>query len=448
MDFKKKGWFQKYIRFRKRNPIDTELPTQGLKILDDTTENSDDMEQSLYVFLQPTGLLYGFPVNSPFEGSTYPNSKYYDSSDKAQLIFLESLISCLIVNQSKNPEIQADDYPTLLDNSIDTVVDYFINFYGRHEAPKKGFMGIGKRKEETRYAKFERILKERITIDSGGFQFYSFFNNCLLFLDLFFCVEWLNKIQTQEGDTEKLIQPFLDDKLNLRIFLLRVITAAAHANGNIEDEEQKIFNQFIKSARLPKDIEEQIKSDFKNGVKISDLKIPPLPWLLRKFFLELALLTVMSDRLVEDSERSFINDLAAKMDIREEDLEQSYIALESFLLSNESSLHFLQKNQSTLRINKHLKERMQKAIMKNKDRIMVEIEESKELYTLIKKSRRTPLNAEEKKKVREQLLDILKTIPPLVIIALPFTFITLPIILKILPPQLFPSAFQDRDEEE
>jgi hypothetical protein len=40
-------------------------------------------------------------------------------------------------------------------------------------------------------------------------------------------------------------------------------------------------------------------------------------------------------------------------------------------------------------------------------------------------------------------MDILKTIPAFVIIALPFTFITLPTLLALLPKSAFPSSFQE-----
>lgn len=45
--------------------------------------------------------------------------------------------------------------------------------------------------------------------------------------------------------------------------------------------------------------------------------------------------------------------------------------------------------------------------------------------------------------MRVQLIDILKSIPAFVIIALPGSFLTLPILLKVLPKGAFPSGFQD-----
>jgi len=75
--------------------------------------------------------------------------------------------------------------------------------------------------------------------------------------------------------------------------------------------------------------------------------------------------------------------------------------------------------------------------------VLQEINESKELVELLAKSRRESLTDKEKKIVKAQLLDILKLIPTFMIIALPFTFITFPILLKILPKSAFPTAFQE-----
>jgi hypothetical protein len=59
------------------------------------------------------------------------------------------------------------------------------------------------------------------------------------------------------------------------------------------------------------------------------------------------------------------------------------------------------------------------------------------------KSTRQKLDAEEKAKVRAQLMDILKTIPALAIFALPGGGLALPIVIRLLPFNILPSAFDD-----
>jgi len=83
----------------------------------------------------------------------------------------------------------------------------------------------------------------------------------------------------------------------------------------------------------------------------------------------------------------------------------------------------------------------------NKKILLKEIEQSKELMTLIGKSTTQDLSEDEKEKVKNQLLDIFKSIPALAIFLLPGGAILLPIAIKYIP-NLLPSSFYEDDEEE
>lgn len=79
---------------------------------------------------------------------------------------------------------------------------------------------------------------------------------------------------------------------------------------------------------------------------------------------------------------------------------------------------------------------------KNKNSLFKEIEESKELVFLLKESTHRKLNNEEKEKVKEQLLDICKSIPAFTVFMLPGGAILLPLLIKFIP-KLLPSAFRE-----
>ena len=86
-------------------------------------------------------------------------------------------------------------------------------------------------------------------------------------------------------------------------------------------------------------------------------------------------------------------------------------------------------------------------ISRNKKRLVKELSESKELVQLIAKSTHKELNKDEKKKVKNQLLDICKTVPSLSIFLLPGGSLLLPILIKFIP-QLLPSAFNENKEDQ
>jgi hypothetical protein len=87
-----------------------------------------------------------------------------------------------------------------------------------------------------------------------------------------------------------------------------------------------------------------------------------------------------------------------------------------------------------------------KLIVRNKNRLVKEIIQSKELMVLLAYSTTRDLDAKEKKKVKKQLLDICKTIPSLTIFLLPGGSLLLPILIKFIPT-LLPSAFNENLDE-
>jgi len=81
-------------------------------------------------------------------------------------------------------------------------------------------------------------------------------------------------------------------------------------------------------------------------------------------------------------------------------------------------------------------------IIRNKNRLIKELEESGELVKLLGQSAVRELSTEEKDKVKEQLLDICKTVPSLTIFLIPGGSLLLPLLVKYIP-SLLPSAFNE-----
>jgi hypothetical protein len=65
------------------------------------------------------------------------------------------------------------------------------------------------------------------------------------------------------------------------------------------------------------------------------------------------------------------------------------------------------------------------------------VQESEELMDLLRKVRAYELTEEEKERMQELLIAAIKTIPTFVVISLPQKFLTLPILMKILPSNFF-----------
>jgi hypothetical protein len=140
---------------------------------------------------------------------------------------------------------------------------------------------------------------------------------------------------------------------------------------------------------------------------------------------------------VEDIEMEFLRTFTAHVGFNEDDLENSLIAIEGFVLENWEQLSYLQNNQDYQQVSEQFIKRVARIAEKNKHRLMKELHENHEAVALLKKSRSKELTSEEKELMRTALVKLLKTIPTFLIISLPRKFLSLPILLKILPKNLF-----------
>jgi len=91
------------------------------------------------------------------------------------------------------------------------------------------------------------------------------------------------------------------------------------------------------------------------------------------------------------------------------------------------------------------KEEINTFLERNKNCLLQELEESKELMRLLKKSTTQKLTATEQTAVKEQLLDVFKSIPAFAIFMLPGGALLLPLIIKIIP-SLLPSAYREEEK--
>ena len=256
-----------------------------------------------------------------------------------------------------------------------------------------------------------------------------FFNNSLLFLDIYFFGQWMNT-----GTDKAVAEFFKQEKENLRFSVAKVFAAAAHANGYIEPQEKKLFDYFLESAELPPSQTEEAKAIFEKGVKIKDIYLPTQnSWILKKYFLELAILTVWADRKLEKSEKDFLDAFNSSLGFFEDDLENSLLAVEGFVLENWSQLANLQGEKDFEEVSQTYLDKIQSMADKNAKRIESEMKSQSRLVTLMNKSSKQKLNPEENEELRLGIMQVLKSVPTFVIIGLPSTFLTLPMLLKILP---------------
>ncbi|PKP26335.1 MAG: hypothetical protein CVU03_03645 [Bacteroidetes bacterium HGW-Bacteroidetes-2] len=162
----------------------------------------------------------------------------------------------------------------------------------------------------------------------------------------------------------------------------------------------------------------------------------------KQYVLDLCCLAVWNDFKIEDSEISFLNSLNTKLGLPKNSAVESLAILKTFASKNSASIQLFQYKHPVKQLYNQSTKAVKLLILRNKNRLVNELSQSKELVLLLSKSTYTDLNTEEKNKVKEQLLDVCKTIPSLTIFLLPGGSLLLPLLVKFIP-QLLPSAFND-----
>lgn len=411
-----KGWLEDYLKFRKDLLKDVTSKTKG---------KTSHPEHSLYRMLQPTGLMYGHGLR--FEGEPEED---LNEKDRMKILLAESLISSSLLYHDK-PVNNPDEFSSVIMKTLENIGNFYNNIFPELATPSKTL--FGRKKSPLELA--EKILEKRIerTSDYEGNFWSHFFHNSLLFLDVFIFGQWIHT------NADKIVADFFRyEREELRFSVVKVIAAAAHANRSVEFEEKKLLELFIQSTDLSSEKRKEATAIFEKGIDISEINLPSEnSWILKKFFLEIAILTMWADRRVEKQEEEFLKRFSDYLGFNDEDLENSMIAIEGFVLEHWEQLEFLQNKQDYQLVSDHFIKRVSKIAEKNKSRLQREIQDSEELSEILKKSRSNELTQEEKERMRELLISMLRTVPTFVIISLPQKFLTLPILLKILPKNIF-----------
>ncbi|MFZ6012869.1 MAG: hypothetical protein ACOYXT_21165, partial [Bacteroidota bacterium] len=394
-----KGWLKEYLEFRQ--DLLKDLTSEAVR-------KSSHPEHSLYRIVQPTGLMYGQSVGD----IDWPNQENWDEKDKMKILLAESLISSSLLFYDK-PVDSPEEISRVILRTLENIGNFYNNIFPELATPSKTL--FGRKKSPLELA--EKILDKRIehTSDFEGNFWTYFFHNSLLFLDVFIFGQWIHT------NADRIVADFFRyEREELRFSVVKVIAAAAHANKEIAYEEKKLFEYFINSTDLSPEKRKEAVKIFEDGVVLDDINLPSEnSWILKKFFLEIGILTIWADKKVEQAELDFLQQFCHILGFDDEDFENSLIAIEGFVLEHWEQLEHLQNKQDYNQVSEDFIKRVARVAEKNKSRLMKELLESQEVMDLLKKARSNELTIEEKEQMRESLILILKTIPTFVIISLP-----------------------------
>lgn len=414
MDPTEKNWLSRYLQLR----VDFALP----KFEGELWTN----DKKIYGYLQPTGLIYGHPIEIPKEIKI--DYTIWPVKERLEVIFVESLIFTFLI-ENKHERITQSE----LNKAVIAIIDFYESLFPEY-FKKRLFESATKNNAQ----KLERFLSKRINVKpEWNAKFWrGFFHNILLFIDIIVFKEFLvAKTSNLEFDSRARI-------IELQENIIHLLAVIVNIDGKSNKNNDNFLDFFIDSTILSKQ-DKVVARHIINDPQIDKVIqfLDKSDWLVKKYFLELSILCIWADNDVKLAEENFLEELSLKLGLTDTDIHKSTFAVESFVLLHWQQVHFLQSKQSYLILSKRITQRMIAISKKYGGQIKAEIEENKELLELLRISQKRSLSITEKEKVRSQLIDILKTIPAFVILTLPLAFLTVPVLMKILPNELFPSSF-------
>lgn len=413
----KTGWLKDYLELRRDLLWD---------LTSERTHKQSHPEYTLYRVIQPTGLMYGQSIGEV----GVLEVEQWNEKDRLKILLAESLISSALLFHDK-PVSTAEDLSKVFMKTLDSIGNFYTNIFPELSIPTKTIFGRKKSPLEV----VEKILEKRIeSAHDKATDFWSqFFNNTLLFLDIFIYGQWIHT------NADKIVADFFRyERDELRFSVVKVIAAAAHANRQIAHEEKMLFEYFLESTQMEGERKNEARRIFEEGIAIEDINLPSEnSWILKKFFLEIAILTLWADQRVEPSELNFLKQFCHYIGFSDEDLENSIMAIEAFVLEHWNYLGHLQRKEEVQQVSDLFVKRVSKVAERNKSTLIREMQANEDVMNLLRKASANELDLQEKERMRIQLIDMLNKVPTLTLIALPQRYLTLPLLLKILPRNIF-----------
>ena len=273
----------------------------------------------------------------------------------------------------------------------------------------------------------EKIIDSRVqtNIDIISKNFSHIVTNALLFIDVLAFRQYLIHGAIPEKYLKKIEET-----------IVSIVSLALKTKSNKSKYDDLLIKLFESSVRYSKFSKVNIKN-------LEELKLDYFTnELEQNYLIDLAGMALWSDGIIEKNEAYFLHKLAELMLVPDVFVTESIDKTNEFINNYKNEIPYFKYSNPVKHFYDQTTQTVVKLITRNKNRLVKEIIQSKELMLLLAYSTRRDLDEKEKKKVRKQLLDICKTIPSLAIFLLPGGSLLLPIFIKFIPT-LLPSAFNE-----
>lgn len=236
-----------------------------------------------------------------------------------------------------------------------------------------------------------------------------------------------------------------------KALLVEVLTALACAERQPSFPTRRAILRQIEDLHLPAEVEDglrlRVRRSFERRPSPAALAKGIRAHETRRFLLAQALLAARVDGRTSDEERAFLVALAEQLGFSAADLAAIELEVAEFYAQNRHVVDVFTVSAAAGVMGEEMVDTMTSALEKNFHRVMNEIRETGDLAVLLTRAATGhTLSRDERRRMREQLIDVAKAIPALAIFAAPGGVLMLIALAKVLPFSLLPSSFQDEVE--
>ena len=305
------------------------------------------------------------------------------------------------------------------------VISTIVKYYKALDKAKTGFLkAITFSSSET--SNLESILSKRLheinTVNKTNAV--SLLTYALLYVDVLAFEYWLS-----EGSDSKVFTK------NLELQTMLCCFGSLNAKQEKTQYDSMLISLFEASSQY-KDTEQSLETANRKE------NFEQFSAYARKYILDVSTLAVWENKPLDLKEHIYLEALVNNLELDQDTQQKSIDAINAFSLKSEGKLSLFEYATPIKQFYTQSTSTVKRLIVRNKDRLQKELQESGELLKLLGISTYRELSKDEKSKVKEQLLDICKTIPSLTIFLLPGGAILLPLLVKLIP-KLLPSAFDE-----
>ncbi|WP_421806163.1 LETM1-related biofilm-associated protein [Flagellimonas sp.] len=381
-------------------------------LVDQESSYFDDFE-SLYRELKANGFIYGVHLNIP---SFIPVEHSLSEDEIAKINLLTALYFTYTF------EVGRTDF--------EAFVNKVFEYYQSLNVSRISFLNkilTGSKTE----SQLEKLIDSRIYLSDNTFSraLGNSLTNSLLYVDILIFIVYL------KGEKNMMEHAQL-----LEYVTINIVYHALNSKQTHESDARLI--QVLGSSLTYVDLD---KAKFEG--EYADLLNQNFSKNEKDYFLDMACLTIWEDKALDYTETDYIFGLGRDLGKSKKEVDFELRFVENFFEQNKEKVAYLSNKNLAVQFYDGMSKNVSKLILRNSKRLKKELAQSRELVSLLSKSTVKDLNAEEKKKVQNQLLDIFKSIPSLAIFMLPGGAILLPIFIKLIP-KLLPSAFDDNRVED